>query len=349
MKFLGVFLLALVGLAASYLAMVRVVDARAELGDPLKPRLFPTVVINSRTEKMRLFQARRQAGEITGLVLGSSRAMKLKPTDLNRATGLRFFNFAVDSACAEDYLAIYRWAVSCGERPKLLLLGLDIEALHDNDAFDERLAQNGLLLAALGADGPAPPRGWQSLLRTFGRWKATLTLDYWRDTRRAIKARLRPPATEKLFSRLEADGYLRYPKWEWERANGRFDVNERIQASCPEYLERFGDMKSLSPRRQALLEKLISEARAGGTEVRIWITTLHPVVVERLEEKTRYRDLLQATRRYLKDLAGRYGIAVFDFSTPELFGGSLTGWYDGAHLDEGNLALLTERLTEGPR
>jgi lysophospholipase L1-like esterase len=106
-------------------------------------------------------------------------------------------------------------------------------------------------------------------------------------------------------------------------------------------------MKSLSPRRQALLKKLVSEARAGGAEVRIWITTLHPVVVERLEERTRYRDLLEATRRYLKELAGRYGIAVFDFSTPEPFGGSLVGWYDGAHLDEGNVALLTQRLTKG--
>jgi hypothetical protein len=347
MRFLGVFLLALAGLAASYLAVVRLVDARAALGDPLKPRLFPTVVINSRTEKMRLFQTCRQAGEIPGLVLGSSRAMKLKPADLDRDTGLRFFNFAVDSACGEDYLAIYRWAVAQGARPKLLLLGLDIEALHDNDTLDERLEQNGPLLAALGADGPAPPRGWQSLVRKLGRWKATLTLDYWRDTRRAVNAWMHAPPTERIFSRLEPDSYLRYPKWEWERAAGRFDLAQRIEASCPEYIERFAGMRSLSPRRKVLLEKLISEARTRGTEVTIYISTLHPVVAQRLEQKTQYHDLLLATRQYLADLKARYGIAGFDFSAPEQFGGSLTGWYDGAHLDESNLTLLQARLLGG--
>ena len=176
--------LALAGLAASYLAAVRVVDARAKFGDPLKPWLFPTVVINSRTEKMRLFQTCRQAGEITGLVLGSSRAMKLRPADLDRDTGLRFFNFAVDSACAEDYLAIYRWAVAQGARPKLLVLGLDIEALHDNDPLDGRLEQNGPLLAALGTDGPALPGRGESLLGTIARWKGGAL-----ERRRAGKAR----------------------------------------------------------------------------------------------------------------------------------------------------------------
>jgi len=60
MKVLGVFLLALAGLAASYLTVVRVVDARAEFGDPLKPRRFPIVLFDSRTEKLRLFHAYQQ-------------------------------------------------------------------------------------------------------------------------------------------------------------------------------------------------------------------------------------------------------------------------------------------------
>jgi hypothetical protein len=347
MKFLSVFLLAVVLLTGSYLTVVRVVDTRAELADPLKPRHFPTVVINSRTEKLRLFRAYRQGGEITGLVLGSSRAMKLDPPDLDRGTGLRFFNFAVDSACAEDYLAIYRWAVAQGARPKMLLIGLDVEALHDNETLDPRLETNRPLVAALGADGAPLPGRWERFRRWATLWKSTLTLDYWRDTRRSFKARFHPPQAEKVFSRLEPDSNLRYPKWEWDRANGHFDTQQQIAASCPEYLERFTGMKALSPRRQALLEKLITEARAQGVEVKIWITTLHPVVVERLEQKTRYDELLQATRLYLQDLERHYGIAGFDFSSPELFGASLTGWYDGAHLDESNLALLRARLLGG--
>ena len=346
MKFPGVFLLALAGLAASYLTMVRVVDARAAFGDPLKPRLFPTVRFDSRMEKLRLFHAYQQAGTVTGLTLGSSRSMKLDPAQLDRRSGLRFFNFGVDSALVEDYLAIYRWAKAQGARPRLLLIGLDIEALHNDDKPDERFERNPVLQAALGT---APPSraGWgPALAREALRLKSTLDIAYWKDTRRALSAWLRSPKPDEIFSRLEPNGYLRYPKWEWERASGRFDLARQVESSTG-YIGFFKTMTGLSPQREGRLEQLITEAQAERTEVRIWITELHPAIMRRLEQQTRYRDLHDSTWRYLRSLKSRFGIEVFDFSRPEQFEGSVAGWYDGAHIDESNAALVTARLMGG--
>ena len=116
----------------------RIVDPRDDFGTGW----FPVIIRDSRIEKMRLFSANPESSAIQGLVLGSSRAMKLSPAVLQAHTGLKFFNFAVDSGRAEDDLAIPRWVRQQGARPALLVIGLDLEALHNDDVSDEELLKN---------------------------------------------------------------------------------------------------------------------------------------------------------------------------------------------------------------
>ena len=68
----------------------------------------PTVTLDARRQKMDLFRAYQAQEPVQGLILGSSRTMKLDPQVFGEATGQRFFNFTVDAARAEDYLAVYR-------------------------------------------------------------------------------------------------------------------------------------------------------------------------------------------------------------------------------------------------
>src|SRR5690349_19786525 len=98
---------------------------------------------------MKLFSAYRKSRPLQGLILGSSRSMKLRPELLREKTGLEFFNFAVENARAEDYLAIERWVRQQTAPPNLLVVGLDIEALHDDDVPEEQLQANAELQFAL--------------------------------------------------------------------------------------------------------------------------------------------------------------------------------------------------------
>ena len=59
-----------------------------------------------REAKLRLFEQFARYAPPTGLVLGSSRSIKLKPSDLKKVFGGRFFNFAVTSSTVEDYGSI---------------------------------------------------------------------------------------------------------------------------------------------------------------------------------------------------------------------------------------------------
>jgi hypothetical protein len=136
-------------------------------------------------------------------------------------------------------------------------------------------------------------------------------------------------------------------KLERERATGAFDLDRQIADSLGGYVIRFRDMRDLSPRRQQDLEQLIREAKGDAVTIKVWITTLHPKTARYLDEKTAYAELLSRTRRYLVRLRDAYAIDVYDFSDPGRYGGSLAGWYDGAHIDETNAGLVAAGLA-GP-
>jgi hypothetical protein len=344
LRFLALFLAAAVALAAGYAGLARTVDPRGEFGS----RIFPVVSSEARAEKMRLFQAYAAEAAPEGLVLGSSRAMKVRPETLAQSTGHRFFNFAVDNARAEDYLAIYRWVRQQGVRPKLLIVGLDVEALHDDDRAEASLLQDGALMATLGSERPAergllaPFRG-SAAVRLAKQYKATFTVEYLADILSALRLSLFPRLRPLPLMEFEPDGYLRYRRWERERAAGSFRFGRDLERCLTRSAGRFEAMRQLSGRRRAYVQELADEARAQGAHVVLWITTLHPATTRFLEARTGYAALLDATRSYLRSLA-RAGVAGFDFSRPESYQGTESGFYDCLHIDETNADRLMAAL-----
>src|SRR5262245_3815228 len=65
-------------------------------------RGFPTATPISRARKLQLYESWRQTEPVHGFIMGSSRAWTLQPQAFSRATGMRFFNFAVTMAMPED-------------------------------------------------------------------------------------------------------------------------------------------------------------------------------------------------------------------------------------------------------
>ncbi|MGC9971787.1 MAG: hypothetical protein ABSE56_14485 [Bryobacteraceae bacterium] len=264
--------------------------------------------------------------------------MKLQPSYLNATLGKRFFNFAVDSAHAEDYLAIYNFVRSSGSRPSILLIGLDVEALHGDDSFDDRLLNTPELLSHLPVDVTESP----AILRPLRRLKEVFSIQYTLDILRSLQhATQTHPALQTSF---DPDGYLHYPAWESEKQSGRFALETHIRASCPEYLRRFQTMRSISPKRKQYLEILLAQASKDGVATILWISPIHPDVVQYITSKTEYLARLLEVRRFLMLLAPRYRIAVRDFSDPAYFNALPAGWYDGGHMDEVNTKLMTDGL-----
>jgi hypothetical protein len=298
---------------------------------------------------MRLFGAYQAAGSAEGLILGSSRAMKISPRTLEQATGYRFFNFAVDSARAEDELAIYRWVRQQGARIKLLVIGLDVEALHDDDRPEASLLGSQDLMRMLGRPslrepGLLAPFRSLGLVRMFKKYKAVFTIEALRDAARSVSVSVRPGSRPLPLMEFEPDGYLRYPRWERERTKGTFRFDRDMDRCLAKSRTRFDTMTKLSPRRRAYLDQTVDEARADGARVIVWITSLHPLAAQYLEAHTGYGALLAATREYEHALAGRDGVATYDFSRPESYQGTDSGWYDCLHIDDANAERVVTAL-----
>ena len=327
-----------------FVALGRAVDPRDDFGGGICPQ----VTMDSRRDKMRLFKNYAFSGGVGGLILGSSRSMKLDPKELASRLGVRFFNFSVDSARAEDLLAIYRWVRRQGVTPHYLVVGLDVEALHDGEAYDTRLQENSELLAALRSDvrsaGP-----FARFVRSASRYKAMFTAAYVEDLTRSVAGCRRRSSTKQALTELDPDGYLHYVKLERERAAGTFDLDRQISDSLEGYVLRFRSMRDLSPSRRQDLEQLIHEAKADGAVVKVWITALHPRTARYLGERTAYVELLSRTRELLARLRDTWGIDAYDYSAPERFAGSLSAWYDSGHIDEKNAELVAAGLSAPSR
>lgn len=294
------------------------------------PRLFPSALWDVRSIKTSLLRARQPKPEI--LILGSSRSMKIDPVLVERLSGLRAFNASVESAMAEDDYAMLRYAVEdAGIQPRIVLIGIDVEALHDQRKISDNPTPHPELDKYLGLDRSSIGRDAAALL----------TADQTSYSLQSIRQTLAHDAPSSR-TRFDDNGYLHYVKWEAERASGHYDYESKFRKSVGEYQGRFGQYKSVSKPRLRYLKAAIDYCHARHIGVRLFITPLSP----RLAEHLRPYGYFDRSREVARDVATllQPGDGFHDFSDVASFGGSADHFYDGAHMDEQNAALLTERL-----
>ena len=183
---------------------------------------------------------------------------------------------------------------------------------------------------------------YEVLRRKLEMAKNVFSKPYAQDIFYAIKSASKGAKRKTIF---EPDGLNRYLESERQIAEGTFRLDERIAASQREYRWRFDGMNGLSPKRQAYLETLLKEAKRDGAEVVLYLTTLHPKLVETLSRETKYALLLRLTQEYIAKIGNEFGIATFDLSDPSNFGGNVTDWYDGAHVSAPNAELIARKIS----
>jgi hypothetical protein len=235
----------------------------------------------------------------------------------------------------EDDYVMLRYAVERADaRPRLLLIGVDVEAFHNARPSNVALAISDELSEL--APGGSRLSQWKKFTRLYSWEETKLT---WRSLRRAVVGY---PTT---WNRFDADGYLHYVLYERERAEGKYPLDRRIDAMAADYVARFQGYTQLDAARVGYLEDILQYARARNMRVVLFITTLHPRVIEAVNSK-RYAARYAEVKVLLDRLGRQYGAEVYDFTSTDKFGGQNDWFYDGSHIDERNADLLTHKMLD---
>jgi hypothetical protein len=293
-------------------------------------RRYPALVWSSRRVKLDLLE---RAAPAVVVVLGSSRSMKLSTMQIGERSGLSAFNAAVDSARAEDWLALFRFVTDTMRwNPKELIIGIDIEAFHDHLEPDPRL---------LGESRLRPFLPFSMRVDGLGHILAALvSFDQTRHSITSLRMAFahRTPTGETEFA---SDGGIARDGADLVDGGGPDST-----PSLTEYENRFAGFQHLDERRWAMFEDLLAAADARAMVVRAFVTPLSDSVRVRLG-KTRRLDLLHAELRAALDRArARHPSlqVVVDALDVRAVGGDPRAFYDGAHVRAENAERIVDAL-----
>ena len=294
--------------------------------------LLAPVVAADRDFKTTLY--RRLPVPPATVVIGSSRSKTMRPACITGITGQAAFNFGVNGAVAEDYLAIFRWLM---QQPHSalhrVLLGVDPEAFEESEAH--RPLEESRVLRGL-VEGTSRPKPWATIPADL--WNTQVLVAALRSLRYAVFG---PP--EIASTVLAPDGVQEYPRDDAELEAGRFPQQQRVEESIPGIVPRYANFPRLSPHRLDFLSTLIREAQAAQVEIVAFIPPVHP----QLERATSSGDLPARSRELadtLKSLAGAGKLRYVETRELASFGGDSTLYYDALHFMPGNADRLVAAL-----
>lgn len=298
---------------------------------------FPTRWFRPLTWSSRSTKSERMAAAPPAqlIVLGSSRVMQLDPAELERASGLRAYNAAVDSAKAEDWLATTRYALLSLRWPlREIVLGVDVEGLHNSTPPDGRLG--GAPRLARHLPWSFQPKLLNEVFTSgLSQSQFVSSIQSVRHTRRG-----HPPDP----TRIEPDGMLRYLASDQAILAGTFRPD--FAGTALAYDGRFAGMTRVGDERLAALRSLLELARQHGVRVRAFVSPLHRSVVAHLTAHRDFARLRAETDGALRALQREFGatLTVADYTDVRAFGGDPELFYDGAHVRTENADRLVRAL-----
>ena len=306
------------------------VNPRAQYGPTfVEPVLNPT-----RAAKLALIDQQDPAPG--GLILGSSRVMKLEPGYLEAKTGLRFFNAGVYFGKSEDWLAIVRaWRKRFDRMPEMIVLGIDPVGLSDVQPIDGRLLGTPTLVREI-----PDLVSWRDHAQ---RYRELLGWSQTKDSAKAVAKQLlrggEPP--KETF---DDDGLLIYNEREREIKAGTYDFEASLAFTMNEYEGLYSQTDGLSPKRCEALRMLLDELREANTQVLLFATPMHPELLQHLASVEKYAPFRKAAVGFIRKAANEHGFRFLDFENIDSFSGDPSEFYDGIHPFESNTRRMIGKL-----
>ncbi len=328
--FLRAFGVALVLLLVAVGGLVVLVDPLARFGTGL----VPPVVTTDRDQQAALYRGRHPIPSLA--ILGSSRSKTLDPGCFSRVTGKPAFNFAVNGAGTEDFLAILRFLrVASHDALSEIYVGVDPETLQGDGGVHRALSSSRALAPYLPAGNQPLPRA--SVLADLYGWQAVEA---------AVHSLLFRPAPAPGLPTLvlQPDGRQDYPRAERGIADGTFDEPRTVLQSIPGILTRYQAFPALDPERTAYLRQFVREAADAGIRVTAFIPPVHPAFV-RAASLTPWRERSAETVALLQSFESP---GQFRYVETRLLPVDSLRFVDAIHFLSGPSALVAETLLDAP-
>lgn len=329
------FALQFLGFLAIILGCVAALNLVVNPSAQFPTHFFSPVIQTSRAEKMDLLDALPAAPE--GLILGSSRVMKVEPEYLEHRTGLRFFNAGVNYARPEDHLAILRYALHRFDQPpRMVILGIDPSSFADSDAPDPRLIVEPRLSRQIPEQITLATRVeiWKDLL-SWGETKRSL---------KSLKVHVLDGGVPAPVEHYEADGRIVYDQREQQIADGRYDFASALQFNQSEYLAKYEGFQQISELRRQAFEDLVATCREHNIRLIVFLTPMHPDLENFLQTHVEVAAKQQQLLDYLNARAKADHFKLVDLSSLESFGGDPLCFVDGIHPLEPNTRLMVDQM-----
>jgi hypothetical protein len=331
------FALIFVGLLGGALACVATLNFFVNPLAIYPSQILPPVVQTTRTEKLELLDAYTEAPD--GLILGSSRVMKIEPAYLQQKTGLSFFNAGVDYARPEDHLALAReYLRRFGHAPKMILLGVDVTAYSASAPVEVELVNTMRL-----ADHVPEALTWRDRVERYE------NLLSWHQTKlslMSIKHRLRASPESSPAESFQPDGLRIYHERESQIANGTYDLDAGIEYNQREYKAAFNGFQKHSGLRRQLFLELIKYCREHRTRLIVFIAPMHPSLESFLQTQTESTERSGEVVSFVSNLADLYQFPLIDLSSIDAFKGDPKQFVDGVHPLEPNTRRMIDVILE---
>jgi hypothetical protein len=304
------------------------------------------IVQDTRSQKTDLFNCLPAPAE--GLILGSSRAMKIETSYLNERTSLSFFNYGVNHGRPEDYLAILRMYQSqTGRLPHAVVFGVDIAALNDTIPADARISSEPRLFRHIQSEIP-----WHE---EFDRYSQLLSLHQTKASFRSLARLLKRTSGDCDLSAKEeyfgSDGVIHYARRSREMERGDYDFEAALEFNQREFQALFSNFRNLSPTRLRFLREAVQLCTTNNCRVYLFTTVHHPRLREPLITKTKFAMREAEAIAWLQSLSQETGARFVDLGMIESFDGDPASFVDGIHPLEPNTRKMADclfRFTKEP-
>jgi len=276
------------------------------------------LVPNDRTVKADLLEKLERPPQV--LIFGGSRATRFEPSYLERLTGLRGFNLALQNGRPEDAWAFVNRAHIDHPKTRLHVVWfIHVEAFRAQGLTfgliqDERLSQ--FFPAALIA------REREKVPRT--------------------EAEI-PDRKDLNLTTYGADGVVLRNRYDIRLENG-YTLDRGLEWSVNKAVERYATTTpALDPRSTKYFEKTLRLLDRLGAKPAIVLMPLHPTLLAAVRPagwETRHREVLD----YLEGLQKRYDFVTLDLSRLDSVDGDPDAFYDGFHITGSNARRVLDTV-----
>ena len=274
----------------------------------------------------------------------SSRVTCIEPKYIEQVTGRRCYNSGVSVGCPVDYLVQFRFLLSLGIKPELLIVGVDEWALGDhgeNDHYDLQL----MTYPPLFRQVPLFDKLWIA-------WRALKTITL-KSTRNSLENLMGKTPVPRMESEDTATGYHA------DGLDDRFsrgyvgpDHAELLAAGIDEKVAHWSavvddhwkvERMRPQPRQTRYFRELMTLAKQNGVQVYVVLLPLHPEY-ERGVFTPRLYEIRVELSMLLRDTCREFGAVYRDCSSLESFGGNAEDFVDGVHLTAPNARRMIDLL-----